>query len=176
MEIERIEEFAITADVFSQIHALVQEAFPGYPPSRPYYKLRPQFRYLGWEHGTLAAHLAVEHRVIRVGTAPLSIFGVIDLCVAPPYQHQRRATRILQELEMLAHGVQRDAIVLFADDHRLYTTNGYQRIDTPCTWMKVDDHRTLGIAEQSLADCMMVKPIAQLPWPAGPVDMLGYLF
>jgi GNAT superfamily N-acetyltransferase len=176
MRIDRVEEFAIAPPVFAQVGDLLQSAFPGYPQDRPYFKVRPHFRYLAWDGDTLAGHMGVDHRVIRVGDEPLAIFGVIDLCVAPRYQHRSLATQMLRLLEDLARDTQRDAIVLFADDHRLYTANEYQRIETPCTWMMIDDHRTLGITTQSLGAIMMVKPITRPRWPGGAVDMLGYLF
>jgi GNAT superfamily N-acetyltransferase len=176
MRIDRVEEFAITSPVFAQVRDLLQGAFPGYPQDRPYFKLRPHFRYLAWDGETLAGQMGVDHRVIRVGNEALAIFGVIDLCVAPRYQHRRLATQLLERLDTLARDTQRDAIVLFADDHRLYTANGYQRIDTPCTWMMIDDHRTLGVTERSLGDSLMVKPIRLPRWPAGAIDLLGYLF
>jgi GNAT superfamily N-acetyltransferase len=173
MRIDRVEEFAIESPVFAQISDLLQGAFPGYPQDRPYFKLRPHFRYLAWDGETLAGQMGVDHRVIRVGDEPLS---VIDLCVAPRYQHRSLATQMLQMLEALARETRRDAIVLFADDHRVYAANGYQRIETPCTWMMIDDHRTLGITTRSLGDSLMVKPISLPRWPDGAVDMLGYLF
>jgi GNAT superfamily N-acetyltransferase len=176
MRIDRVEEFAIEPPAFVRVRDLLQGAFPGYPEDRPYFKLRPQFRYLAWDGETLAGHLGVEHRVIRVGDASLAIFGVIDLCVAPPYQHRSLATQMLRLLEALARETQRDAVVLFADDHRVYAASGYQRIETSCTWMMIDDHRTLGITTRSLGNSMMVKPIALPRWPDGAVDLLGYLF
>jgi GNAT superfamily N-acetyltransferase len=176
MRIDRVEEFAIESPVFAQVCDLLQGAFPGYPQDRPYFKLRPHFRYLAWDGETLAGHMGVDHRVIRVGDELLAIFGVIDLCVAPRYQHRSLATQMLRLLEDWARDTQRDAIVLFADDHRVYAANGYQRIETPCTWMMIDDHRTLGITTRSLGDSMMVKPIALARWPDGAVDLLGYLF
>jgi hypothetical protein len=39
--------------------------------------------------------------------------------------------------------------------------------------MGVEEHQTIGVAERSLADCMMVKPTAGQTWENGPVDMLG---
>jgi GNAT superfamily N-acetyltransferase len=176
MRIEHVEEFAIAPQVFAQVQLLLASSFPGYPANRPYFKLRPHFRLLAWTKDALVGHMGVDHRVIRVGNDLLTIFGVIDLCVAPQYQHRSLATQLLQQLEFLAHDTQRDAIVLFADDHRLYAANGYQRIETPCTWMMVDDHRTLGVTTRSLGDCLMVKPVTLAHWPDGAIDLLGYLF
>ena len=102
MHIERIEEFALTAPVLAQVRDLVQVAFPGSPPDRPYFKLRPHFRFLAWNDDTLVGHLGVDHRVIRVGAEALSIFGIIDLCVTTSYQHRSLATQLLQQLEAWA--------------------------------------------------------------------------
>jgi hypothetical protein len=42
--------------------------------------------------------------------------------------------------------------------------------------MMVDEHQTIGVTEQSLSDCMMVKQIAAQTWRDGMVDLLEYLF
>ena len=68
MHIDRVEEFAIESPVFALVSDLLQGAFPGYPQDRPYFKLHPHFRYLAWDDETLAGHMGVDHRVIRVGT------------------------------------------------------------------------------------------------------------
>jgi len=42
--------------------------------------------------------------------------------------------------------------------------------------MKIDEHQTLGMGEESLSDCMMVKQLGEQTWQNGIVDLLGYLF
>jgi hypothetical protein len=42
--------------------------------------------------------------------------------------------------------------------------------------MKVDEHQTLGIGEESMSDCMLIKQIGSQVWQTGVVDLLGYLF
>lgn len=61
-------------------------------------------------------------------------------------------------------------------EHELYLRAGWTLVDNRCSW-EIDDHHTLGMTtETSLADCMMVKPIGDRPWPPGDVDMLGHIF
>jgi GNAT superfamily N-acetyltransferase len=124
MHIERVEEFAIASQVFAQVQGLLPIAFPDYPSERPYFKLRPHFRYLAWDDETLVGQMGVDHRVIRVGTALLSIFGVIDLCVAPRYQHRSLATQMLELLAVLAHETKRAARLAYNKDDDMRITGG----------------------------------------------------
>jgi hypothetical protein len=38
------------------------------------------------------------------------------------------------------------------------------------------EHQIIGIGEESMADCMMVKKLGDKKWQDGIVDLLGYLF
>lgn len=176
MKIEAVVEYKISSNIRSHINQLLQQSFPDYPLERSYYKQLPQFRYLVWLGESLIAHVGIEHRVITNGNVPVRIFGLIDLCVDPQYRSQGIATTLLQQIEKLGKASSIDFLVLFADNHRLYTTNGYQRVGNVCRWLMIDEHQILGIAERSLADCMMVKQIAERIWRDGIVDLLGYLF
>lgn len=120
--------------------------------------------------------MGIEHRVITNTGIPARIFGIIDLCVDPQYRSQKLATTLLQQAEALGRSNAIDFLVLFADDHRLYAANSYQRVTNTCRWIMIDEHSTIGVAERSLADCMMVKQIAARTWQEGLVDMLGYVF
>lgn len=176
MHIERIEEFAITTEREALISALLQESFPDYPKAQSYFKLRPHFRYVGWSEHLLVGHMGVDHRVIRVGDNTYTTFGVIDLCIASAFQRRGLASRLLKLLEALAQETARDAIMLFADDPRLYQAHGYQQVDVACTWMMVSEHQTRGIANRPPDGSLLVKPINLPAWPAGSIDLLGYLY
>jgi len=67
-------------------------------------------------------------------------------------------------------------IILFADDDRLYARNGWARVSNRCSWVKIDDHTTLGLARQVDPGVMMAKAVGDQAWPAGDVDLLGRLF
>lgn len=176
MLIENVPEYKLSDDVHKLANQLLVESFPDYPLGRSYYKLLPQFRYLVWEDESLIAHLGIEHRVITNTGIPARIFGLIDLCVAPPYRGQKIATTLLQQVEELGRTSKIDFLLLFASDSRLYIENGYQRVANLCRWMKVDEHQTLDVGEESLSDCMLVKQIGMQKWQDGMVDLLGYLF
>jgi hypothetical protein len=98
------------------------------------------------------------------------------VCVASSYRSQKIATTLLQQIEELGRTSKIDFLVLFADDSRLYAENGYQRVVNLCRWLKVDEHQIIGVSEESLSDCMMVKQLGEQTWQSGIVDLLGYLF
>jgi GNAT superfamily N-acetyltransferase len=173
--ISRVAEAEIPAERMHQVQALMQMCFPGYP-SRAYFKLPPHFRYLAMAGGELAGQVGVELRVIRVGSTVLRTFGVVDLCVRGSGRSRGLAGRLLAEVTELARSCRMDFVILFADDDRLYTRNGWARATNPCSWLKIDNHTTLGLATAEDTGALMVKKIGQHAWPGGEVDLLGHLF
>jgi GNAT superfamily N-acetyltransferase len=175
MTIVRVAEAEISADLRSQVQALLQASFAEYP-SRSYFKLPPHFRYVAMADGELAAQMGVELRVIRVGADVVRTFGVVDLCVRESERSRGLAGLLLTEVTGYARACGMDFVVLFADDSRLYRRNGWVRAANPCTWLKINGHRTLGLAIAQDTDALMVKAIGEQAWPEGDVDLLGHLF
>jgi GNAT superfamily N-acetyltransferase len=175
LTIVRVAEAEIGEDLRPQLQALLQASFDEYP-SRTYFKLPPHFRYLAMADGKLAAQMGVELRVIRVGADVVRTFGVVDLCVSRGERSRGLAGRLLAELTEYARSCAMDFIILFADDSRLYDRNGWARAANPCTWLKINGHRTLGLAIAQDTDSLMVKAIGERAWPEGDVDLLGHLF
>jgi len=173
--IVRVAEAEIGGDLRQQLRALLQMSFPEYP-DRSYFKLPPHFRYLAMTNGELSAQMGVELRVIRVGRNVLRTFGVVDLCVRASERSRGLAGRLLADVTELARSCGIDFVVLFADDGRLYTRNGWAGADNPCSWVKIHDHTTLGLAAAQNTHSLMVKAIGRHPWPEGDVDLLGHLF
>jgi GNAT superfamily N-acetyltransferase len=173
--ISRVAEAEIPADLAHQLQALLQACFPGYP-SRAYFKLPPHFRYLAVAGGELVGQVGVELRVIRVGSDVLRTFGVVDLCVRESGRSRGLAGRLLAEVTRLAGSCGMDFVILFADDDRLYERNGWARAANPCSWLKIHEHATLGLATAEDTGALMVKKIGPQAWPDGEVDLLGHLF
>jgi GNAT superfamily N-acetyltransferase len=173
--ISRVAEAEIPAELMHQVQVLMQMCFPGYP-SRAYFKLPPHFRYLALAGDELAGQVGVELRVIRVGRTVLRTFGVVDLCVRGSERSRGLAGRLLAEVTELARSCRMDFVILFADDDRLYTRNGWARAANPCSWLKIDNHTTLGLATAEDTGALMVKKIGPQDWPDGEVDLLGHLF
>jgi GNAT superfamily N-acetyltransferase len=171
----RVAEPEIGRDLRQQVQALLQACFAGYP-SRSYFKLPPHFRYLAMTGDALAGQMGVELRVIRVGTHVVRTFGISDLCVRESERSRGLAARLLAEVTGLARACELDFVILFADDDRLYTRNGWARAANPCTWVKIDDHRTLGLAVAEDTGALMVKATGPQAWPGGDVDLLGHVF
>ena len=172
----RIAEAEIGADLSSLLQSLLQTCFPGYP-SRSYFKLPPHFRYLAMTSSEgVAAQMGVEFRVIRVGDTVVRTFGVVDLCVRESQRSRGLAGRLLDEVTELARSCGMAFIVLFADDDRLYARNGWARVTNRCSWVRIHDHVTLGLARREDPGAMMVKALGEQAWPEGDVDLLGHLF
>lgn len=172
----RIAEAEIGADLSSRLQSLLQACFPGYP-SRSYFKLPPHFRYLAMTSSErVAAQMGVEFRVIRVGDTVVRTFGVVDLCVRESQRSRGLAGRLLAEVTELARSCGMAFIVLFADDDRLYARNGWARVTNRCSWVRIHDHVTLGLASREDPGAMMVKALGEQAWPEGDVDLLGHLF
>lgn len=171
----RVAEHEISRDLRQQLQALLQASFPGYP-SRTYFKLPPHFRYLVMRGGALAAQMGVELRVIRVGSTVLRTFGVSDLCVSTSERSRGLAGGLLADVTELARSSEIDFVILFADDDRVYSRNGWSRAGNPCSWVRIHDHATLGLATAQDTGALMVKAIGQQAWPDGDVDLLGHVF
>jgi len=173
--LSRVPEAEIGEPLRQQAQALLQSSFPGYP-SRSYFKLPPHFRYLAMKSGVLVAQMGVEHRVIRVGSNIMRIFGVVDLCVSKSERSGGLAGRMLAEVTELARTCGMDFIILFADDDRIYTRDGWARAGNLCSWLRIDEHTTLGLASREDTGALMVKATGQQAGPEGDVDLLGHLF
>jgi GNAT superfamily N-acetyltransferase len=173
--IARVAEAEIGQDLMQRAQALLQLSFPGYP-SRSYFKLPPHFRYLVMGNGELLAQMGVEFRMIRVGSSVLRTFGIVDLCVRGSARSHGLAGKLLAEVTELARSCGMDFVILFADDDRLYRRNGWAHASNPCSWLKIHDHATLGLATAEDTGTLMVKRIGRQAWPQGEVDLLGHLF
>jgi GNAT superfamily N-acetyltransferase len=172
----RVAETEISADLHGDLQLLLQECFAGYP-GRSYFKLPPHFRYLAMTgSGGVAAQIGVEYRIIRVGDVVLRTFGIVDLCVTAGQRRRGLAGSLLAEVTGLARSCGMAFIVLFADDLRLYARNGWTPVTNHCSWVRINEHVTLGLARREVPGAMMVKALGGQAWPDGDVDLLGNLF
>lgn len=172
----RVAEAEIGENLSTGLQSLLRECFPGYP-SRSYFKLPPHFRYIATaSDGVITGQLGVELRVIRAGSTVVRTFGLVDVCVRGSDRSRGLAGMLLAEVTEFARACGMAFIVLFANDDRLYTRNGWVHVSNRCTWVKIDNHVTLGLARQVDPGVMMVKAVGDQAWPSGDVDLLGHLF
>ena len=172
----RVAEAEIGSELSGQLQSLLRACFPGYP-SRSYFKLPPHFRYIAMRsNGVVAGQMGVELRVIRVGDSVVRTFGVVDLCVRGSERSRGLASMLLAEVTAFARACEMAFVILFADDGRLYARNGWAHVTNLCSWVKIHDHTTLGLARQEDPGVMMVKAVGNRAWPEGDADLLGHLF
>lgn len=177
-------DFSITSDYRlsqkeqKELLQLLCNSFPGYFNYRLYYKNVPTFRLLVKKNDLLIGQACIDYRVIRsLNNGPLQIFGIGDLCVANDFQHKQIGMRSLSTLENLALEGKIDALVLFADDHRLYRKVGFENERVTCRFMAVEDMSSICILDKEMSDCFMVKKLKLgLDFKNDHLDMLGHLF
>lgn len=176
MEIIRNIEFDIEPTIHSQITNLRNICFPETQSKYSYYKQLPHFRYLAFEGRMLIAHLAIDCRVISVGTSVFSIFGLVDLCVIPSYQKQGIATRLITLLTDLAKDKSVDFLFLVANNKEIYFKNGFRVVSNYCSWLRIHEHKNYGVAVEKIENEFMIKQIGTKIWVDEPIDLLGYMF
>ncbi len=177
MHILQKTDFQLTKSEKHKVLTILQETFPGFFTDRIYYKQVPHFRLLlQSDAGEWVGQVGIDCRMMALNGVPISVFGIIDLCVSKKYQHQGWATQLLQKVEAMAKAHQADFLLLLADDHRLYLRNGFGVVANECVWLKIEEHQTLGIGQAWIAQEVMIKPLGDKPWAAGKLDMLGYMY
>ncbi|WP_063302614.1 GNAT family N-acetyltransferase [Pseudovibrio sp. W64] len=159
------------------IATLLGQCFPQVFEGRTFFKQLPHFRLIVEERDEIIGQVGVDHRVIKVGEQRLKIYGLIDLCVTEERRNQGIASTLLQAAENLAMRADVDFIVLFADDGSLYRKHGFLNVSPALTkWLAIEDVASAMLLERDLSECFMVKPVGDMRWPEGHIDMLGYLF
>ena len=173
--LRRLPETDIDTALAAQLARLLGSCFEEYP-GRSYFKLPPHLRYVVESEDRVVAQMGVELRMVRVGAEVLRTLGLVDLCVDPAQRSRGLAGRLLGEVT--AFGAQAGVafIVLFADDDRLYRRQGWSSVANTCSWLQINDHTTMGLAERENTGALMVKAIGDRAWPDGDVDLLGHLF
>ncbi len=70
----------------------------------------------------------------------------------------------------------RPALGVWASQDRVMPPGTAGAWPSSCSWVKIDNHTTLGLARKADPGVMTVKPVGNQAWPAGDVDLLGHLF
>jgi GNAT superfamily N-acetyltransferase len=177
LEIVATPEHAISGEVRSQLRILLDESFRETFEGRTYFKQLPHVRLLAMDGDFVVGQVGIDGRVVNVGGAVVSIFGLIDLAVHPARRNRGVGTLLLNEAERIARVGEREFLVLMTDLHEFYLKAGYVRVQPALTkWLAIEDRQSVELMEQDLSGCFMVKPLTERTWPTGMIDMLGYLF
>lgn len=169
-------EYELSPKEIEQIKQLLLQCFPTYYAHREYFKQIPHHRLLAKETEQIIGQLAIDYRIIALNDQAIKVWGIIDLCVSPEEQGKGIARQLLQKAETIARNNQLDFMLLFADNPSLYLQHGFQKcLDNEITWLKIDEHKTLGIGTEVIPE-LMIKEIGEKQWTSGKLDMMGFLY
>ncbi|HRH56944.1 MAG TPA: GNAT family N-acetyltransferase [Chitinophagales bacterium] len=177
LEIRKYNEFELTEDIQQQIALLLQKCFPDTAyHGRHYFKQLPHFRFLAYEDEMLVGHVGIDYRIMRLNGQPVKVTGIIELCVVEERRHHYIGSFLLEEVEKLAKNANADFILLFSKVGSVYIKHNFRYVDNICTWLKIHEHKSIGIGDEFIQNEIMVKEISGIKWETGNLDMLGYLY
>ena len=180
MNINRINEYDITDELQTKLQKLLIECFEDeYPKDRIYFKQLPQFRFIITDNRTddVIAQVGLDYRMMNLNGQPITILGIIDLCVSASHRSKGIASLLLSNIDTFCKGKKIDFILLFADQPDLYVSNGFKSFQNICTWLQIDDENqtTYGIGKEKIEE-LMIKEVEGSLWEHGELDLLGYLY
>ncbi len=180
MQLITLNEFEINEATSKAINALLQKNFTEVDyHGRDYFKQLPHYRILAKIEEELVGQLAIDYRAMKLNGRPITVFGVIDLCVDPTQQGKGIGTKLLLEFEKLAqqNKAKIDFLFLVTDEPAYYERLGYTAKKLTVTWLKIDQHNNYGLGTEKIDDAaFMVKAIGNKTWDDGELDMLGYMY
>ena len=168
-------EYELQPEEKDGIEAILSTSFSDFYRHREYFKQKPPFRILARIDDKIVGQIGVEYRVVNLSGRPLKIFGLIDVGVLPEYRGKGIAGNMLGHVESIAMETDIDFILLFADDSRLYDRCGYQKAGIICKWLKINEHKIIGIGEEFI-DELMIKATGNAKWHGDHLDLMGYVF
>lgn len=176
LQLEQKSDYELSPQETQELQYLLQKSFPGYFMDRLYHKQIPKFRILGKSGGHIIGHIGIEYRVVHSRKyGPLAIFGIMDLCVAEDYRNKGVGLWLMKNIEERAKNI--DAIILFADEHKLYANHEYLNVNVTCKFLAIEEHESLMIMERSMGDCFMIKCIKDsMDLNGDLIDILGCVF
>ena len=178
LEIRFHPEHEITGALSEALRALLAEAFPPAYQERPFFKQLPHGRFVAHREGQVVGHLGLDHRVMHVAGRLVRVFGVVDLCIAADARGAGIGSAMLQAFLTLGEAAGAEYALALADDHGVYLRAGFTLSPvTEATILAIHQDRSHSLMTKDLSDIFMVRPLgAAPPWPAGPVDFMGYLY
>lgn len=180
MVLEFVNEFEIDKVTSGKINVLLKKCFTGFEFNNlDYFKQLPHYRILVKESEELIGQLGIDFRVMNLNGEPVNVFGIIDFCVDPQFQKQGVGKSLLQKYESIAlkHPDKIDFLFLVSDIPQYYEQLGYMKTDIATKWLKINQHRNIGIGNEKIDDAsFLVKSISGKEWKDGELDMLGYMY
>jgi aminoglycoside 2'-N-acetyltransferase I len=168
IDVRLVAEPDLTPEDDAAIRELLAAACPGRR-----WASRPDLRLLLIRDARLVGHLAIERRVIEVGSADVAIAGIGDVAVLPDLQRQGLGRQLIDELLRV---LLTDLPVSFGyltagpADAGFYRAVGLTRVDVTVRY-KDPERGTWDVADPLNFVLPAGSPIAA--WPPGPIDLRG---
>lgn len=102
IRIQVLADRVVAAGVRDPLRPLLDQAFPGFFGCRISVKQSPHVGIVMQDGDDVIGHVALDHRVIRIGDEVVRICGLIDLCVAAHRRGSGLGSRRLHEAELQA--------------------------------------------------------------------------
>lgn len=169
-------DFELSESEHSSLLHLLSSSFPDYFKDRVFHKQIPSSRLFAIYKNEIIGQVGLVCRVISINKQYLNIIGIGCLCVLEKYRSQGIATLLMQEVERIAHRLQVNHLLLFADKKEIYSKLGYKEIDANCRWLAIEDLSSLLVIERNVKDILMIKSQTNFPFEGQTIDLLGHLF
>ncbi len=121
--------------------------------------------------GILGAHVAVHDRLLKSGERRFPLAGIAEVCVRPAFRGRGWARLLLREAHafMAARGA---AFAMLFGRAEVYRSSGYVPVDNP---LRFFNHLTQAWRTE-VKQGAMARPLSDLAWPSGELDLGGPVF
>jgi len=120
--------------------------------------------------GRLVAHIGVHAKTVQAAGIIHPIAGIAEVCVHPDYRGQGTVGRMLEIVHDRMRAAGRDFALLFGNP-AIYRSSGYVAVDN-----LVHDADKPGGDTRREPIAALVRPLTDIPWPAGEVYLPGPSF
>lgn len=174
MQIDRIEEWCLTAVDEAQIVLLLSSAFDTAFSERSYYMQRHHFRLVARDP-EIVAHMGLLFRTVRQGDRLIPIMGLADVATDIKRRGQGIASALLAAAISEAKESIAEFFLLFGDA-AIYAGMGFRSAPNSLRFVDLTDAKTGDVRENN-SDDLMVLELQDAKWdPDTPLDLIGNKF
>lgn len=175
MQVDRIPEWALTAQDEAQVVALLARAFDTDFGGRSFFQQRHHLRLLVRDGGQVIGHVALLWRAVRLDGDLVTIAGLAEVATDPDHRGKGIAGHLLQHAIAEARASNAAFLTLFGTA-ALYEAAGFRPAANPMRWIDMTGAR-LGEICQKTTRYLKVLPLGERAWDdAAEFDLLGNLF
>lgn len=175
MQIERIEEYNLTAEIEAQINTVIERAFNESYGGRTFFQQRHNTRFIARDNGKIVGHMALSYRAMRMGDRLINNIGLAEVATDPDHQGRGIATTLLKATIAEARASQADFYTLFGV-RPLYAGHGFRAVPNATTHVRMYGARTSEIATAENPN-LMVMQLRDIVWDdTAHIDLLGFSF